>query len=156
MLEFLRACPEVWVEAQWKCRQFLSAVLWMTRSGAQWRLLPPAYGNWNSVYKGFARRSEKNVFESFFAFCTQDPELESLMMDSTVVRAPACAAGTKKNMVTLRTQERRLREQAASERGGAGTRRAFSPHRRAVQRHWTRPSVNPRPFVRLCDRRSRL
>lgn len=97
MLTFLRACPDVYVGAQWKCRQFLSAVLWITRSGAQWRLLPAEYGNWNSVYKRFARWSEKNVFESFFAFCANDPDLESLMTDSTVIRAHACAAGAKKN-----------------------------------------------------------
>jgi transposase len=96
MLEFLRACPDVNVGAQWKCRRFLSAVLWMTRSGAQWRLLPAWYGKWNTVYKCFARWSEKNVFESFFAFCANDPDLESLMTDSTVVRAHARAAGAKK------------------------------------------------------------
>lgn len=97
MLEFLRACPDVYVGAQWKCRQFLAAVLWITRSGAQWRLLPAEYGNWNSVYKRFARWSEKNVFAAFFAFCANDPDLESLMTDSTVIRAHPCAAGAKKN-----------------------------------------------------------
>ena len=97
MVEFLRTCPDVKIGAQWKCRQFVAAVLWVLRSGAQWRLLPPEYGKWNSQYKRFARWSEKKVFEKLFAACASEPDLESLMTDSTVVRAHPCAAGAQKN-----------------------------------------------------------
>lgn len=100
MIVFLRSCPGVAVGAQWRCRRFLSAVLWITRTGAQWRTLPPAYGKWNSVFKRFARWSEQSVFEKLFAYCANDPDLESLMTDSTVIRAHACAAGAQKNMVS--------------------------------------------------------
>jgi transposase len=95
ILPFLKSCPKVYVGAENKCRNFLAAVLWITRSGAQWRLLPPAYGNWNSIYKRFARWSERRVFAQLFAFCAQDPDLEHLLIDSTIMRAHPCAAGAQ-------------------------------------------------------------
>lgn len=57
--------------------------------------LPPEYGNWNSVYKRLARWSARQVFEDLFAFCAQDPDLEHLLIDSTILRAHPCAAGVQ-------------------------------------------------------------
>jgi len=97
ILPFLKSCPNIYVGQEQECRQFLEAVLWIARSGAQWRLLPDEYGQWNTVYKRFARWSHQNVFEQLFDFCAKETDLNHLMIDSTIVRAHASSAGAQKN-----------------------------------------------------------
>lgn len=80
-------------------RLFVDAVLWIGKTGAQWRDLPERFGKWNSVWKRFDRWARKGVWQRIFREL-QDPDLEWLILDSTVIRAHQHAAGAKKGVST--------------------------------------------------------
>src|SRR3954463_9610615 len=97
ILPVLKTSPQIRLGAGRDCRRFLEAVLWITRSGSQWRLLPKQYGKWNSVFKRFNRWSKLGIFDKLFEHFSGDCDLEYLLIDSTIVRAHACSSGAQKN-----------------------------------------------------------
>lgn len=93
MLTFFKNIKGIYIGAEDNCKKFIEAIYWMVRTGAQWRELPEKYGLWNSVFKRFNEWSKKKVWEKFLSFCIEDPDLEYVMIDATIIRAHACAAG---------------------------------------------------------------
>ena len=73
---------------------FINAVLWIAKTGAPWRDLPERFGPWGSVWKRFDRWAKKGVWERVFEGL-RDPDLEWVIIDSTVIRAHQHAAGKK-------------------------------------------------------------
>ena len=70
-------------------RLFVNAVLWIAKTGAPWRDLPERFGPWGSVWK--------RGFEEL-----HDPDLEWVILDSTVIRAHQHAAGAEKKGAPIR------------------------------------------------------
>ena len=93
---FLQTQEHVCIAQDEDCRQFLEAIVWIARSGARWRLLPEAYGNWNSIYKRFARWEKQGLFKAMIEYFSSNPDLKNRMLDSTITRAHSCAAGALK------------------------------------------------------------
>lgn len=77
-------------------RLFIEAVLWMGRTGAPWRDLPVELGNWHTTYTRFKRWSASGVWQRIVQAVNGDRNLETLMIDSTVVRVHQHGAGAKK------------------------------------------------------------
>ena len=95
-------------------RRFINAVLYVAKTGIPWRDLPERYGNWNSQWRRFDRWAKAGRFEAIAA-ALRDPDFDVLILDSTVVRAHPCAAGSKKSGTGLAARTiRRLAAAAAA------------------------------------------
>ena len=76
-------------------RLFLEAVLWIARTGSPWRDLPESFGHWHRVYVRYNRWSHKGVWERVFAAVIDEPDLEYLMIDGSIVRVHQHGAAKK-------------------------------------------------------------
>jgi transposase len=76
-------------------RRFFDAVLWLARSGGRWRDLPERFGRYQTVKRRYYRWIEQGVFDRIFEAVSDEPDLEWLAIDATVIRAQAQAAGAR-------------------------------------------------------------
>jgi transposase len=93
-------------------RVYFEGMMWIARTGSQWRHLPDEYGKWNSVFRRYRRWLDVGVFdamlESLAEMVERDPTAD--MIDSTIVRAHHCAVGIKRGL----SKQRRLVGRAAA------------------------------------------
>ena len=82
LLPFLKGFPNVYVGNPETCRRFLSAVIWIT------------------IYRRFGRWCDAGVFEALHEHFHDAGEISRLLVDSTMVRAHSCVAGTQKKRRT--------------------------------------------------------
>lgn len=93
-------------------RPFFKGMMWIARTGAQWRHLPEEYGKWNSVFRRYRRWVTTGVFDAMLETLAGAVERDGRadMIDSTIVRAHHCAVGIKKGLA----RPRRLADRAAA------------------------------------------
>lgn len=76
-------------------RLFLDALLWLARSGGRWRDLPEKFGPYQTAKRRYYRWVEQGVIDRIFEAVSDDPDIEWLAIDATVIRAQAQAAGAR-------------------------------------------------------------
>src|SRR6516162_10398647 len=80
-------------------RLFFEALLYLARTGVPWRDLPGDFGSWDAVYNRFRRWIASGSLQRLFELLTADPqlgEMRRVLIDSTIVRAHAHAAGARR------------------------------------------------------------
>lgn len=83
-------------------RQYFEGMMWIARTGSQWRHLPDEYGKWNSVFRRYRRWVTTGMFEAMLEKLAEVVERDASadMIDSTVIRAHHCAVGIKRTQET--------------------------------------------------------
>jgi transposase len=94
ILAKLKKLPGIRVGLPDTCRQFISACLWILRSGSQWWVLPPSHGKWKSIFKRFSRWCANAVWGELHGPFSEGAGLQDVSMDGTAIRAHACAANS--------------------------------------------------------------
>jgi transposase len=110
-------------QAGWVARDnrlFIDAVLYVAKTGIPWRDLPGRFGHWNTAWRRFDRWSRKGVWRAVFE-AVQDPDLEWLILDPTIIRAHPCAAGARKKRTGPAGRPSRRRAAAGAGSGPRST-----------------------------------
>ena len=76
-------------------RLFVDAILWMAGNAARGRDLPEAFGKSTGVHARFRRWSHAGVWERLFHSLADTPDFEYVLIDSTISKVHADAAGAK-------------------------------------------------------------
>ena len=83
-------------------RQMLNGMLWVLRTGAPWRDLPPCYGSFQTVHRTFtdwrAAGVLEHVVEGLQGALNESGEIDWDLwcVDGSSVRAARCASGARK------------------------------------------------------------
>jgi len=81
-------------------RRFIEAVLWLARTGLPWRNLPAELMNWRTAWRRLQRWTKAGIWSRILAdlrAVMADAGWQVHMLDSTIIRGHACAAGARKS-----------------------------------------------------------
>ena len=79
-------------------RTVFNGILWILKSGARWRDLPPYFGNWNSIYHKFRQWCDCGLFKLLLQLLNADASQTTLLeIDSTFCKVHQSACSGLKN-----------------------------------------------------------
>jgi len=81
-------------------RLYFEDMMWIARTGSQWRHLPDEYGKWNSVFRRYRRWATTGVFDAMLEMLAEMVERDASAdtQHCTIVRPHHCAVSIKKGL----------------------------------------------------------
>jgi len=82
-------------------RRFIEAVLWLARTGAPWRDLPAELMNWRTAWRRLQRWTQAGIWSRVadaLRAMAPDAGWDVHLLDSTIIRAHAHAAGARRSV----------------------------------------------------------
>ena len=121
-------------------RRYFEGILWIARTGSQWRHLPGEYGKWNSVFRRFRRWVLTGVFDAMLETLAEmaSRERRADMVDSTIIRAHHCAVGIKRGLKIKKPSAARAAASRRKSTRGAMTKAGHSASRSRPAKRMTR------------------
>ena len=114
LMLMIQRIPHAWKRDEAGLRRFVTAVLWVLRTGASWRDLPDELGHWPSVYHRFRRWCVRGWWDLLFEHLRPTlPANGLLLADSTTCKAHRAAAGAAHSTAAA--------EALGKSRGGIGS-----------------------------------
>jgi transposase len=115
-------------------RQVLEGILYVLRTGCQWKALPKEYGSASSVHKYFQFWREEGFFETIWAagLHTYD-EMEGIgwewqSIDGSMIKAPLALEAVGRNPTDRGKKRNQAQPAGGAERVAAGHRHRRSEH----------------------------
>ncbi|HAU2353939.1 TPA: IS5 family transposase, partial [Legionella pneumophila] len=93
---YLRGLKGLHVKNEASLRRFIEGVWYVLRTGCQWRLLPYYYGHWRQIHRRYKVWSDRGIWSELMSVVS-DVDIQTVMIDATIVRAHACASGYVKD-----------------------------------------------------------
>lgn len=93
---YLRCLKGLHVKDEPRVRRFMEGVWYVLRTGCQWRLLPYYYGHWRQIHRRYKAWSDRGIWSDLMSFVS-DVDVQTVMIDATIVRAHTCASGYTKD-----------------------------------------------------------
>ena len=86
-------------------RYSFEGMLWIMRTGAPWRDLPPEFGNWNTIHHRFRRWTKAGIFDRIAEAGKQNLDLKAVMVDGSFAKVHQHGTGAPKGAARPRNRQ---------------------------------------------------
>ena len=76
-------------------RLMFNAILWIMKTGAPWRDLPPEFGPWKTVHKRFLEWARLEIWDGILCMLSLQADPEVIIIDATFIKLHQHGSGAK-------------------------------------------------------------